>query len=667
MSRTPRSNRVRDLLQHESRLRRGIATIIVLCLAGAIAAGAFVASAAVPAAPNNLLVFPNRDFVTVEGYTDHAGETALLEVTRGNTVIGSATATVSGGDVAFEVNHPGGVCWGNGTSLKVTPNILPGDKATVSFGGNAAGDAKVQEAFVTNVAYDGLKTVTITGRAKLDTGVDAGNVEQRIVNPDLVALIGKRDVRAVPGGPATAPKAGPAGTYSSNLVVDAATNGFTATYDFDSADVAKIVAEGGGERFLSWQVTDVAGNRQGVTIAELGEPGGPGIGGCPAGPNDLNPPAGTADWTQTGSEMTVNWNAVKSQPTAPAITDYSIDVIDLSSPGREHVGRRVAAGVRSATIAGLSPTGSYDVEVRAMVGSRMGDPFSKGATDTTPPTLTVTPAPGDTAATATGTDQVTLSSDDGQIYYTDNGQPAISGDGPSADAVPYRQAIPITGPTEIHAAAFDNAGNHMQRDGFYAPPSATPPPVVPPAAVKPAAPTGVTTTNGFHQVSLTWTTAPTADSYVVKAYDSAAATTPVATQSSTDTKATVTLTPTGKDYFFTVTAKNAAGDSDPSAQTTGRATDAVTIGTAKWKAGDFRITGTGTDVGTPPGTVGVYRDSTNEQIGTATVTMAPAVAPATGSTFDLRLRAGQAPAANPGKVYVKSSLGGRSASFATTG
>ena len=102
---------------------------------------ATVASAAVPTFPDNLLVFPNRDFITVEGYADHAGETALIKVDRpGVGVVGSATGVVSGGDVAFEINHPGGVCWGNGTSLKVTPDILPGDIATISFGGVDAGD-----------------------------------------------------------------------------------------------------------------------------------------------------------------------------------------------------------------------------------------------------------------------------------------------------------------------------------------------------------------------------------------------------------------------------------------------------------------------------------------------------------------------------------------------
>ena len=76
--------------------------------------------------PNNVVVFPDRDFVTIEGYQTHVGETALVEVTRGGQVIGSAKGVVEEGDVAFEVNHPGGYCWGAGTGLNVTPDIRAG-------------------------------------------------------------------------------------------------------------------------------------------------------------------------------------------------------------------------------------------------------------------------------------------------------------------------------------------------------------------------------------------------------------------------------------------------------------------------------------------------------------------------------------------------------------
>jgi hypothetical protein len=42
--------------------------IAALGVASLGTAGAIVASAAVPEFPNNLVVFPNRDFVTVEGF-----------------------------------------------------------------------------------------------------------------------------------------------------------------------------------------------------------------------------------------------------------------------------------------------------------------------------------------------------------------------------------------------------------------------------------------------------------------------------------------------------------------------------------------------------------------------------------------------------------------------
>jgi hypothetical protein len=60
--------------------------------------GVLVASAATPEFPNNLVVFPDRDFLAVEGYQDRVGQTALIEVTRGGEVVGSAKATIAEGD-----------------------------------------------------------------------------------------------------------------------------------------------------------------------------------------------------------------------------------------------------------------------------------------------------------------------------------------------------------------------------------------------------------------------------------------------------------------------------------------------------------------------------------------------------------------------------------------
>ena len=106
------------------RLNKRVAAVVaggVLAAAGTT--GAFVASAAVPSFPDNLVVFPDRDFITIEDYQDRVGQTATVEVSRAGKVIGSAKSEVAAGDVAFEINHPGGVCWGNGTDLNVTPDI----------------------------------------------------------------------------------------------------------------------------------------------------------------------------------------------------------------------------------------------------------------------------------------------------------------------------------------------------------------------------------------------------------------------------------------------------------------------------------------------------------------------------------------------------------------
>ena len=65
--------------------RRNAAVAIVagLVLTGTSSA---VVNAAVPTFDvGNLVLFPNRDFITVEGYQSHIGETATITVTRGST------------------------------------------------------------------------------------------------------------------------------------------------------------------------------------------------------------------------------------------------------------------------------------------------------------------------------------------------------------------------------------------------------------------------------------------------------------------------------------------------------------------------------------------------------------------------------------------------------
>ncbi|KAJ3249604.1 hypothetical protein HK104_007655, partial [Borealophlyctis nickersoniae] len=309
-------------------------------------------SAAPPIFPDNLLVFPNRDFVTIEGFQDKIGQTGLLEVTRQGKLIGSAQGVVTEGAVAFEVNHPGGYCWGAGTGVNVTPDIQPGDVVSIKFGGASGGDTVVQDAFVTGFTYDNDRTLVVTGR--LGPGIDPANIEQRTVNPDLTATaVGRRDVRAIPGPLTPAPRGG----YSSSLTIDQANERFTATYIFDTASVAKIAASGGGHRLLTWQVTDAAGNRQGVTIAEFGESGGPGMGGCPLGPTDAAPPAGSysAVFAGDGTSAKVTWTPATAQPGAEPVAWYDIQLFENKPYPRRSFGIRTPAGSGSSVdFTGLS-------------------------------------------------------------------------------------------------------------------------------------------------------------------------------------------------------------------------------------------------------------------------------------------------------------------------
>jgi hypothetical protein len=642
------------------------AALLTLLALTVVSGGALLAAAAVPTFPDNILIFPNRDFITVQGYANQAGKTATVEITRAGKVIGSAQAVVSGGDIAFDINHPGGVCWGNGTSLQVTPDIKPGDTATIKFGGVAAGDTTVQDA---QVAFDGVHyvegsaTVTYTGSAKLDAGIPVDNIEQRTVNADLVATIGKRDVRAVPG-PLT-PAA--TGGYSSGLDITGTT--FTATYVFDDPAVAATVAHGGGERLLSWQTLDGAGNRQGVTIAERDQLGGPGFGGCPTGPTQQVPPTprsvSVIRPASAKTTMQVDWAAVTAQPGADPVDGYSVELIasTKTAAGQAQQGIRTTDAVTKATFTGLDPAETYSVEVRSTAAGHMSDPgVSSPVPDTAAPTINdPSPAGGATAATATTAPNGVTLSGTGQIYYTLDSSSPINGDVPSDAAKLYAAPIPVTGPTEIRAIALDQAGNHSREvQAFYKVADAT----TPPAADVPAAPSGVSAAGGVHQAKVQWTAGPASvTGYKIYAYKAgetvASSTTPA---SATATSVTVTGLTAGATYTFGIKASNASGDSAETRSNEVAVTDTVSITKVTWKVGDFRVTGAGSDAVTPAGRVTLYNATTGTAIGPDT-TVTNAAAPATGTTFDIRLKTGPGTTAatKPSKVYVISSLGGRSA------
>lgn len=741
-------SRPRPARRRPSRCLRVGVTAGLMGASFVITAGA--AAAAVPTFPDNLLVFPNRDFVSVAGYQNHVGETALLEVARpGVGIIGSATSVVQAGDVAFEVNHPGGVCWGNGTGLKITPDILPGDKVTISFAGSAVGDTTVQDAYaIEPPAYvAGSDTVTVSGH--IGAGVDRTMLEQRTVNPDLTATsVGRRDIRAVPGPMTPAPKGG----YSSSLEFTGDT--FTATYVFDDPATAAIAATGGGERLLSWQLVDAAANRQGVTIAEADQLGGPGMGGCPNGPLQSGP-AGPTDVAAVNvpGGIKVTWTPAVAIPGTPSITGYRVTAVSQTMTGNEQVeiGRRISGqAAKATTITGLSSTESYAVEIASV--SSVGETFPRvpalPVTDTTPPTVSA--APG--GASFAIPQQVTLSANEpgSEIYYTTDGTDPALGDILSATAIHYTTAITISQNTTLKYFAFDPAGNASTIGTQAYVITNTP---------VPAAPVFGSSTVGQNQVTLTWSsTDPSVTGFSIQPYDQAGGTVGVAQETSA-TMITISGLTADTPYFFTVKARNTngygpesakigplsplgavvanagpdqlvarkttastvtltgagstagasylweqvtTGATDPDKVTlSGTATlspsfvlplykypmtnnpltfrltvtsplgvrtdlvsvtpvpDQVVIGSAKWKLGDMRVTGTSTVVG---GTITVHRGTlTGLVAGQAAVTAA--AAPATGGVFDMRARKAAAGTTNPTTVWIESTLGGTAGPF----
>ena len=497
--------------------RRVTATLAVGLSAAGLGGAALVADAAPPAFPNNVVVFPDRDFVTIEGYQNHIGEEGKVEVIRNGQVIGSAVGKVEEGDVAFEINHPGGYCWGAGTGLNVTPDIRPGDKVNISFNGIDAGDTIAGNTYVTQDAFIPAGTPnTVIVKGFVGPGVNPAQMEQRIINPDLVDTdIGKRDIRALPGPLTPAPKGG----YSSALTFEGDT--FTATYVFQDAANATLAANAPlGERAMSWQEEDADGNRQGLTIAEFGEAGGPGMGGCPAGPGDLGTPKPGSASVVRGADKTsisVKWTPAIPVPAAPAVTGYEVEAVQqtpLANGEKVVIGKRTGDLATGVVLSGLSATNGYDVEVRAMSGDKMSEPFTvqaaapSGPGDTTPPVLTATP--GDTAAVNI-TSRITLESLDADIYYTLDGSPAVAGDLPSDKALLYTAPIEISQARTLHAVAFDRAGNFDTFTADYQPPVDTNP--------VPSAITNIVGSAGQASVTLSWASSETGvTGYSVQAY-----------------------------------------------------------------------------------------------------------------------------------------------------
>lgn len=323
-----------------------------------------VAYTQVPVFPSNIVAFPERDFIAIEGFAEYAGKTLTVEVHRNNLLIGSAAGVVSGTDMAFEINHPGGLCWGDNTPLKVTPNLVFHDVLKVKYGESTLATSTIQTGSVTTVErVDNVLTV----KGYIGGDVNKANVEQRIVNPDLVAMdVARRSISALPDSPTVVDN-----VYTATLTFDG--NNFVATYTFTQLSTA-IVASEGQMRIMTWDFTDADGNRQGLTISEFGEVGGPYSALCPPAP-DVAEPIPISVVTLTNNLLT--WNDAIALPGSPDITHYDVRIIDSDST---FIGFRVQKSTGPYThdissLLQLLPKPPTTLEIRPMVYTRMVQPL----------------------------------------------------------------------------------------------------------------------------------------------------------------------------------------------------------------------------------------------------------------------------------------------------
>ena len=430
-----------------SRTRAGITIAVATLGLAALPAAASAAFVEPPQLPHIPTVFPDRDFVSADGYANN--KDMRITVLRNGVKIGEATGTTDNAGL-LEVNHPGGVCW-TGT----TPNIIAGDKVVIAEAGAPAdvGDAVTvsdvtAEAAVKELNALGQPTgrVIVRGRAlNADgTAMDLGSVEQRVVNPDLKnTVVNKRDVRAVVGEGLTPDPAGGVGA-------------FIAVYDQYPDDVDDLIVNG-QTRVLTWQGVTPGGDRLGITIHEVGEVGGPGFGGCPGGSNygvtGANHLAVTKALKDAGSALLVS--GVSLDATAIDVTlsdgvhsETAVGTPDANTGPQAWTAEFTAAQLANLSDGTLTASGSYTVGANPPIAGTtrtfVKDTVAPGAPDATPG-----------GGTFDAPQAVTLFSPDptAAIHFTANGST------PSALSVRAPAQLSITSSQTIKAIAVDGVGN----------------------------------------------------------------------------------------------------------------------------------------------------------------------------------------------------------------
>ena len=504
-------------------------------------------------------------------------------------------------------------------------------------------------------------------------------MEQRIVNPDL------RHLDRASGTSAPCPArstAAPKGGYSSGLAISGTTASPRPTSSTTRPPRASPPrARGGGERH------DVVAGR-----GRRRQPPGPDhrrvrrarrprhgrLPGRPGRPGRARPAASPRCARADKTQVAVSWTPATPAPGAAAVTGYSVEAIAVTkgANGERSEGSVARAGQppprpRSATLAG---TENYTVEVRSLTGHEDGRAVHAAAAAAGTGTGTggghhPTPTFGRPTArhhrAAADADQRR-----GQravprhLLHDRRIRPASSPTCRRTRPPCTRRPIPITAPnTTLNFVAFDGR-RQLQRHRHRR--------LVPAGAPRPACPrptvAGRRAASSWHRSS--WTLVSGATKYVVTA-------TPSDTRRPRPSpsrparprrRPTVKALAGGTSYNVTVAAANASG--------TGAASAPIAVTPAVNTVPRVRSARRGRRPGTSAWSAPARRRRHGQRLreqpatpprrppiaGMANQPLIAAVAPATGTTFDVRLRDRTAPQAGPG-LGSKTSNGGVAGPF----
>ena len=212
-----------------------------------------------PVPPHAIFVFPERDFVSAEGYDP--SQTVTINVLRKvvtndgtNDVIsfvtvGAAQNLTPNAEGLVEVNHPGAACWEG-----QTPDIRPGDIVRVTTAAGVADQTTTADVIGERPVKINPFTVVVHGSAQDAQGnpLPIAQLEHRLLNPNRFSN-DRRTLRAPGDG---------------TIAYDAPGSiNWTAVYtNLSAADIAKAVAS---ESLSMWLGTNPAAENEG-TVYEVG-------------------------------------------------------------------------------------------------------------------------------------------------------------------------------------------------------------------------------------------------------------------------------------------------------------------------------------------------------------------------------------------------------------